>query len=441
MNDWSSMGSLGFERLRLGFAHCCLKPWVKVYICKMKKPSLSVKTILERIPPGLLIQLGEETKVDHQVKKLTGERVFKLLLYHLIKGTTASWRILETTVSDVKFKQFAGLSDDFEADHSSLATRLCQINCTYFERIHESLTDILEKNYPTEKVAGYKILRFDSTMVSLAGTLLKAGGLHHGVNTRKAKSSDPVDIKFSVGFDGMYGLKSKVLNEQKYLSEDIALPEVIRAHTFGKDEVAVFDRGISNRKSYEWLSGESIKFVTRGKVIKGQLKHEVVHDVTKITEDQFIETDTLRIKSDREVYLYSYAGKKTKQTFRLITAEKKDTGEPIYFISNIFDLTVTDLVYIYRKRWDIECFFKFLKQEFGFKHFLSRSKNGMEVMLYMTLIAFALIHIYYKENKLGSFRVAKALFGQDLEHEILRIIVEQCNGDPKLFDNLIVMRF
>jgi len=407
----------------------------------MKRQSLRVKDLLDQIPQVFFDRIGEEVQVDYQVKKLTGQRIFNLLLYGLIKRNNLSWRILETLLDDVKFRQYADLPPDFESDHSSLATRLSRIRSSYFESLHEQVSLLLQNEYPTDKIGGYKIMRFDSTLVSIAGTLLKIGGLIHGVNTKKKKPADPVDIKFSVGFDGWYGTKVKVFNEQTYVSENAALPEIISAHTFGKDEIAVFDRGLNSRRRLEEFSENAIQFVCRSIAHGGTVKHDLKRAITEIDKEHPKETDTLFIKADLEVYLYSQNSKKTKQTFRLIEADRKDSGEKLFFLSNMFDLSVEEIVLIYRKRWDIECFFKFIKQEFGFKHLLSRSKNGIEVMLYMTLIAFELIHIYYKVNRIEGFKIAKLKFEQELEEEMLKIIIEMCKGSPQLLDSLIVKRF
>jgi IS4 transposase len=58
---------------------------------------------------------------------------------------------------------------------------------------------------------------------------------------------------------------------------------------------------------------------------------------------------------------------------------------------------------IYRSRWDIELFFKFIKQHLGYSHILSRTENGLQVMIYMSMIT-ALLMIWYKrqtKNKNG----------------------------------------
>jgi hypothetical protein len=60
---------------------------------------------------------------------------------------------------------------------------------------------------------------------------------------------------------------------------------------------------------------------------------------------------------------------------------------------------------MYRRRRDIEVFFRFPKQELSFSHFISLNRNGIEVM-YMTLITAMPVMIYRKENGIG-FGAAK----------------------------------
>jgi hypothetical protein len=81
-------------------------------------------------------------------------------------------------------------------------------------------------------------------------------------------------------------------------------------------------------------------------------------------------------------------------------------------------------------------FFRFIKQEFGFKHLLSRNENGIQIMLFMTLIATMLIYIYRKINEIDSMKIAKFKFINELDNEILKIIVEICQGKPELLESI-----
>ena len=63
-------------------------------------------------------------------------------------------------------------------------------------------------------------------------------------------------------------------------------------------------------------------------------------------------------------------------------------------MTNEFELSAKEIADYYRKRWDIEVFFRFLKQELNLSHLVSMNKNGIEVMIYMTMIASMLLLIY-----------------------------------------------
>lgn len=146
--------------------------------------------------------------------------------------------------------------------------------------------------------------------------------------------------------------------------------------------------------------------------------------------DNELETETLTVQSDEIVYLYYEAKMLLKERFRLIKTESKTTGEIMFFLTNIEDMGADEITDIYKKRWDIEVFFKFIKQHLHFKHFMSYNENGIKVMMYMTMIAAILILIYKKLNEITSYKIAKYQFVEELNMEIIKEIVVICDGDP-----------
>lgn len=399
----------------------------------MSKNKIALKELLNLIPEEYLEKLSEQTGVDYQVKKLTGKLVFKLLLYGLSSQKELSWRVLETIFSSYKFKNFTQIPSDSRADHSSLATRISNIKVDFFKSIHQSLNKEILLRFDTPRIGGYKVVRFDSTLVTIAGTLLKkVTAMQHGVNNKYRKLGDPVDLKFTIGFDGLSPGIADVFGEQTYMSEEIALKEVIENHDFKSDDLAVFDRGLNKRDTFDDFTDNSLIFVTRMKTQRKTVKHIFVRNVTDISSEKPLETDKLWIDKDQEVFLFGRKSKQSKHSYRLIQARNKINGTAYFFLTNEMELTVEQILLIYKYRWDIEVFFKFLKQEFGFKHFLSRNQNGIEVVLYMTLITFTLIYLYFKLNEFDSFKLAKMQFVNELDFEVMKIIVEICNGDPQL---------
>ena len=64
------------------------------------------------------------------------------------------------------------------------------------------------------------------------------------------------------------------------------------------------------------------------------------------------------------------------------------------------------------------------------KHLVSRTPNGIKVMIYMTLILAMLLMVYKKLNKVKGYKIAKLQFELELEREIIKTIIALCRGDP-----------
>ena len=91
----------------------------------------------------------------------------------------------------------------------------------------------------------------------------------------------------------------------------------------------------------------------------------------------------------------------------------------------------------YKYRWDIEVFFKFIKQELNFSHLINRSENGIKVMLYCTMIAAILLLAYKDLNGLKGYKIMKQKFVNNLEKSLMKDFVILCGGDPNKVDTYL----
>jgi len=382
---------------------------------------VSVKSILGLIDDNLLDNLAEETGVDFNIKKLSGKVIFKLLLMTILDDSKASLRIMEKIYLSNKFKQYSGLDKEDSIKFNSLSERLSLIKESYFEKIFTHLIHNYRSSIRKDLDKQF-IRQFDSTSISLSGKLLKKGMVNGLKNKQNAHTHK--QIKFTVGLYQNLPSSVQFYNEQKYLAEDETLKQAVLKSCIASNEIAVFDRGIKARKTYQEFSQQNIQFVTRINPTKN----------IKILQQNalpiVLETDTLTIVSDEIVHLYYAKKMKLKEPIRLIKALSKSTNEMLYFLTNIEDLTAIEVTEIYRQRWDIEVFFKFIKQHLHFKHFFSYNENGIKVMMYMTLIAAILLLLYKKQNAIEGYKIAKFCFVEELELEIIKEIVVFCGGDP-----------
>lgn len=189
------------------------------------------------------------------------------------------------------------------------------------------------------------------------------------------------------------------------------------------------------------FSDNSISFIVRAKENR---KYAELESLLGNVKD--LDLRELILIEDSKVNLYTgkainnkkgnvhYREELVETPFRLIIAKTKtEDAKEFWFITNEFELSAKEVAQAYRKRWDIEVFFRFIKQELNVSHLVSLNKNGIEVMLYMTLIIAMLILIYKKANKIG-YKTAKRRFKMELRNLAIAMIVVICDGNLEHFE-------
>lgn len=396
-----------------------------------------VKTLLGYLPDSLIDRLSLEHSVDKQVKKLEGKIVFKLLLYGVLSSSQLSLNILISLFDKIGFRSLIGVDKDFSTKRNSLADRLVSLDSIFFKSLFEESVKIFAKHLPCYQIKGYNIHMFDSTLVACSAKLLNFG-MQMG---RKAKDETHRynHLKFTVGFNGIIPEKVKFYDQATDAADDVPLKEIISEIAFSHKDIAVFDRGLKSRQSFEQFSQKDENqrlFVSRINPTKN-------FKVVKNNEISQTKTESLTIVSDQNVRLYHKNGRLTKTHFRLIIAQKNDESQDkIFFISNILDdLTAIDITDIYRLRWEIERFFRFIKQNLNFSHLISRDYNAIKTMAYIMLIAAMFIALYAKLNERKGFKINKLKFLYELEAELVKELIILCKGDPNLLNQYLDVGF
>ncbi|MFI5423084.1 MAG: IS4 family transposase [Nitrososphaerales archaeon] len=372
---------------------------------------MTVNELLKLIPAKTFRDLAVETKVDAQVKKLSGEVMFKLILFSMLSSDKLSLRVMETFLQSARFKSFSQF-DILESKYNSIRDRICTINAFYFEKLFEEIFAIYNKELKEENA----LSKTDSTYVALA-TKLFSGGMKNGDDGKRF-------VKYSVNLKGSIPSSVKVHTEQSYISEELALAELINGADCIAHSVVVFDRGLQSRNSFDKFTNTDKLFVSRANL---NIRCKVIAtNETGIKPDE----STVTIISDDTGFLINRKEKKTQHTYRVIKGIMDQSKEEICFVTNILDEDCYTIAQWYKQRWEIETFFKFIKQHLNVKHLVSRNENGIKVMIYMTMILAILIIAYKKINAIKGFKIAKLKFEIELENEIIKTIVTLCGGDP-----------
>lgn len=174
-------------------------------------------------------------------------------------------------------------------------------------------------------------------------------------------------IKVSTLFNGEYPEKISIVKVK--VSDRRCVDELF----MDKDSIYVFDRGYYDYRWYDKLTEKGIKFVTRG------IKNAIV------MEEKIINSKPNKDIYDTEVIIGSTpGGNLTFNSYREIMIFD-EAGEPITFLTNIFDLTTEDIIKIYKHRWEIEIFFKWIKQNLRIKKFIGYNEMPYESRFFLHL--------------------------------------------------------
>lgn len=395
-----------------------------------KDHKISLKQVLEFIPEALLTHLSATTKVDYYSKVLHGKKMFYLLLFCIFDNEKLSQRTLEDTFNSSGFKALFGLGEEEKVRRSSISERLSKIDSNYFKEIYEQMYGRFSELYSKTEIEKYNLIRVDSTIV--ADTCAK---LKEGIDQKSGKKL----VKFSFSFDGILPSGVEVFTGQKYSSEEAALPEAILKQVKKEEHhenIYVIDRGLQSTRVMKDFDEKSVKFIIRSKENR---KFEEIESFLDGKKSQ--KWDDWEVMKDSKVKLYTgkpvlnkrgnihHREEKVETCFRLVVIKNEKKDKEFWFLTNEFELSAKEIADYYRKRWDIEVFFRFLKQELNLSHLVSMNKNGIEVMIYMTMIASMLLLIYKKVNDLG-YKTAKRRIAMELRDMITAILIIFAGGNP-----------
>ncbi len=154
----------------------------------------------------------------------------------------------------------------------------------------------------------------------------------------------------------------------------------------------ILDKGyIDFHRLYTLIHQSRAFFVTRA---KDNMQYEVISSADVDQETGLI--------SDQLVKLTGYKSSKSyPEAFRLVIYEDYSTGIVYTFMTNDFDLPALSIAELYRERWKVELFFKWIKQHLHIKAFYGTSQNAVACQIWIAICTYLLIAIAKKKLDLA----------------------------------------
>lgn len=313
-----------------------------------------------------------ESRQDKYAKKLTTSAYLKLFLHAQLQGREGLRHIADDVLSKA-FQKELGLTSISAAQ---LSRKHKQVNPNLLQHVFERL---VRRILSTHRAPAHrnKIRIIDSTTVALCLQKYK------WAQFRKTKAGVKLHMRLAfVGEQDVMPEKATITaakkNDRTQLDELVDEPGI----------TYVFDRGYIDYAAFDRYCDKGISFVTR-------LKNNACLEPL-----EFLEIPANSSVSEDVIVRVGSQQKKMKNKLRMIQTEDSQ-GNMLFLVTNRFDLSCDEISDMYRSRWAIETFFKWMKQHLRIKHFHGQSDRAVHNQIWIALIAFCLVLLVKLETRVN----------------------------------------
>jgi hypothetical protein len=184
---------------------------------------------------------------------------------------------------------------------------------------------------------------------------------------------------------GNYMPEAMVLTTGKYSELTVA-----RRRRYQRGTVLVMDRGFIDFHWFHQLQNDGVIFVTR---MKKETKYEVVESRAVVPNKGVLSDQMIKLTSRK-------SRKNYPDQLRLVRFRTKE-GEEFDFLTNNTRLAASTIAAIYQDRWQIEVFFKLIKQNLRIKTFVGTSANAVWTQIWTAMIGMLLIKFLQLKARAG----------------------------------------
>ena len=248
-------------------------------------------------------------------------------------------------------------------------------------KLYETIfQNLLQQCYSV--AAGKKKFRFKNQLLSLDSTSIDlCASLFDWAKYKRTKGA--VKVHLLLDNEGYLPCFACITDGKKH---DVTVGRTLR---FQPGTIVAMDKGYVDYAWWKEMSEDGVYFVTR---FKQDLKYEVIRE-RDVPQNS-------NVRSDQDIRITPY-----RQDFdlklRMVTIWDPEKKEEITFLTNHLEFGATTIARIYKERWQIELFFKSLKQLLRVKTFVGTSANALKTQIWTALIAMLVLKYLQLKSKFG----------------------------------------
>jgi hypothetical protein len=249
-------------------------------------------------------------------------------------------------------------------------------NCKIFEEFAYYLVDVARKKCNSDdfQIKG-KIYAFDSSTIDLCLNIF------WWAKFRKKKGG----VKLHTLFDITTQIPVFIHITSAKVNDVNAMDEI----TYEVGAYYIFDRGYNDFSRLYSITTLFAFFVVRA---KKNLKFRRVYS-NKVDKSTGVKCDQIGL------FTGYYQAKDYPDKVRRIKYYDEETDKEFVFLTNNFELSALEVALLYKQRWQVELFFKWIKQHLKVKSFWGYSENAVRIQIYTAIITYCLVAIVGKELK------------------------------------------
>lgn len=334
--------------------------------------------ILSLIPKKVIAQLTRQFDGDRYCKKFrTIDHLFTMLFstYHQCNSLREVITGMQASASRLKH---LGLKDT--PRRSTLADSNKRRDARFFEALFHQLHALYYGGLPDSlkgKKRNDRLFVVDSSIVSLFSDVLHSTGSYRLNGKKKGGAKVHSLLRAKDNLPALVYLSEGKESDSRFLPK-LALP---------KGSIIVMDKGYRLYEQFAQWTEEGISWVTR-------LHGRAVYTITK---ERALSTTQLKqgVQHDYEIQLGNPKSMSSYsvQRARLVVFTDPTREEPFQFLTNNFTYSAATIADIYKQRWQIELFFKRIKQNFQLHYFLGDNENAIRIQIWTALIADLLLKV------------------------------------------------
>lgn len=345
--------------------------------------------LLSLLDKARILKISRETGGERYIKHFDAWQHLVIMLYAVIKRFDSLREITNSMFPEAR--KFLHLGISMMPRRSTLSDANARRPESIFESIYRHLYAIYRDELSSDsrkKLVPKWLSRLqiiDSTTITLFSNLIFKGAGRHP-NSGKKKGG----VKVHVNIHANESVPSDVCFTSAATNDSFMLMPT----KYDSGDILTLDRAYINYAKFEELTRRGVIYVTK---MKKNLVYETVEDIMYVSPDGLVEYRVQQVIFRKKVK----DGEDIVHNARIITYAdiKKTRVKLVSLLTNDMNMSVEEIVDIYRKRWEIELLFKQLKQNFPLRYFYGESANAIKIQIWVTLIANLLLMVIQKRIK------------------------------------------